>query len=72
MKKRNNLNSTLFKKFEREQVSNLSSIIGGYEPPTDQSSDVSNGGADITMGGSDVTTWEIDSTTMNDSSRELD
>lgn len=72
MKKTNNLNSTLFKKFEREQLSNLSSIIGGYEPATEQSSDVSNSGDDITTGGSDVTTWEIDSSTMNDSSRELD
>lgn len=76
MKKVNNLNSNLFKKFEKEQVSNLSSIIGGYEPPTEQVNDQSSSDADCDYKTGahcvESTDWNDDSDNSTDSSREVD
>ncbi|WP_038263173.1 hypothetical protein [Zhouia amylolytica] len=73
MKKVNNLNSSLFRKFEKEQVSNLSSIMGGYvDPPTEQKDDVSSSTADCTEPNCDSSDWNEDSDDSSDSSREAD
>lgn len=75
MKKLENLQSNLFKKFEKENVENLNSVFGGIldEASTEQAGDVSDSGTDCTGDGcTDSTKWNTDSTSYSDSSREAD